>query len=249
MVSCLGTELAPLTRHGALADASLAGADDYDFSDVRDGSFVGYPLGSPRHHWRNLIGRESLRNANMSERDADWPPRSVLTNGFSWDLRKLDELKDRTMAYLTLPVPLLTANVSPLESILMELKKRVKGWEEVGEVECRTDASSPLFVLSSLPQPSAMPLLQPYTSVTASSLLTLSYVGGLYLSSATRVGTINAQGLRRTKNDADVVAARLKAVSATTAAGALATVALLWAHDGSERVGRHASTARKALVC
>lgn len=80
-------------------------------------------------------------------------------------------------------------------------------------------------------------MISPYLSLSTSSMLTLSYVGGLYISSQTRVGTMDGKtGLKRTKNDEEVVKARLKTIGLITLAGTGFTLAVLaGADEGVER--------------
>ncbi|PWN97673.1 Abi-domain-containing protein [Tilletiopsis washingtonensis] len=101
-----------------------------------------------------------------------------------------------------------------------------------------------------------MPLLTPLQSAACSSLLTLSYVGGLYISASTRVGSLvpassadvgaddtpasaaaDAAPRRRGKNDEDVVYARLRTVGIVSVAGVGATIAVLW-QAGAARESR-----------
>lgn len=85
-----------------------------------------------------------------------------------------------------------------------------------------------------LPLPPISPLNGPipvYQSIISSSLLTLSYVGGLYFSTKTRIGHSQAQkdqdGLELTKNSPQVIKARLKTVSLVTGVGCIGTMAWL----------------------
>lgn len=87
-----------------------------------------------------------------------------------------------------------------------------------------------------LPLPPLSPLAFPipiYQTILSSSLLTLSYVGGFYISTNTRIGHSKAvkdqDGLQLTKNSPVVIKARLKTVSIVTALGCLGTMAgLAW---------------------
>ncbi|PWN40530.1 hypothetical protein IE81DRAFT_368197 [Ceraceosorus guamensis] len=83
-------------------------------------------------------------------------------------------------------------------------------------------------------------MISPFLSLSTSSILTLSYVGGLYVSSKTRVGTLDeSTGLKRTKDDADVVRARLKTIGYVAAGSVVLTLAVLsGADEGTER-GKH----------
>ncbi|PWN49081.1 hypothetical protein IE53DRAFT_346440 [Violaceomyces palustris] len=81
-----------------------------------------------------------------------------------------------------------------------------------------------------LPEPVEPPLLSAPVSVLACGLFTLSYVGGLYLSSSTRIGTSNAtddQGRPLSKDHPKVIRARLKVACSSTLFTTLATGALL----------------------
>jgi hypothetical protein len=106
-----------------------------------------------------------------------------------------------------------------------------------------------------------MPLLTPLQSAACSSLLTLSYVGGLYISASTRVGSLvpassadvgaddtpasaaaDAAPRRRGKNDEDVVYARLRTVGIVSVAGVGATIAVLWQAGAARESVRFAHT-------
>jgi prenyl protein peptidase len=69
-----------------------------------------------------------------------------------------------------------------------------------------------------------IPIITPLAAGVSSSLLTLCYVGGLYVSTRTRIGAARGKdGALLTKDDAVVVKSRLKTVSATTLTSLLAT--------------------------
>lgn len=73
-----------------------------------------------------------------------------------------------------------------------------------------------------------LPAISPLVVGASSSLLTLSYVGGLYISTQTRIGAARSkEGTLLTKDDAVIVKSRLQTVSATTLASMLATGALI----------------------
>jgi prenyl protein peptidase len=70
----------------------------------------------------------------------------------------------------------------------------------------------------------SLPAIAPLTSALGSSVLTLSYVGGLYVSTRTRIGAARSKdGALLNKDDAVIVKSRLQTVTATTIASLLAT--------------------------
>lgn len=76
--------------------------------------------------------------------------------------------------------------------------------------------------------PLALPALTPVAAASASSLLTLAYVGNLYVSTATRIGKARSKdGVLLTKDDAVVVRSRLRVASWTTVGAWAATLAVV----------------------
>lgn len=76
--------------------------------------------------------------------------------------------------------------------------------------------------------PVPLPVIGSLVAAAGSSLLTLSYVGGLYISTRTRIGAARGKdGELLNKDDAVVVKSRLQTVSATTLVSMLATGALI----------------------
>lgn len=70
--------------------------------------------------------------------------------------------------------------------------------------------------------------LSPVTAAAASSVLTLSYVGGLYVSTRTRVGRSQKEGAALiSRDDAAVVKARMKTASVVSLASLAAAGAIL----------------------
>lgn len=73
-----------------------------------------------------------------------------------------------------------------------------------------------------------LPALSSLTAGASSSLLTLSYVGGLYISTRTRIGAArNKDGDLLNKDDAIIVKSRLQTIGATTLTSMLATGLLI----------------------
>jgi len=73
-----------------------------------------------------------------------------------------------------------------------------------------------------------IPAISPLASGIGSSLLTLSYVGGLYISTRTRIGAARSKdGALLNKDDAVIVKSRLQTVTATTLTSMLATGAFI----------------------
>lgn len=76
--------------------------------------------------------------------------------------------------------------------------------------------------------PVILPALQPAAAASVSSLLTLSYVGGLYVCTATRIGQArNKEGVLYTKNDKPIVKSRLRVASVSTLVSLLSTVSIV----------------------
>lgn len=93
-----------------------------------------------------------------------------------------------------------------------------------------------MSLLPSLPTPNAAPVLSPAVSLGACSVLTLSYVGGLYLFPGTRVGrAVDPHGVPLNKDHPSVIRARLRAASTSTLLSLLGTAYLLRANGAVPR--------------